>query len=190
MAITPHVNFDGSFEHRVHRQGVCMKGATLDHLHIYCRDPEASIAFYERHFGARRMGGTASARGESLRFLLLGGDTLAVSGFPVGLEPKDPPPARGGAYPCGYGVAHIGLNVPDLDAAVGALEGAGVTILTAPQHARGLSYAYVAGPDGVIIELTEYRFGRLSWALPILKGIYGAGTGIRNVIKRWAVRYL
>lgn len=167
-----------------------MKGATLDHLHIYCRDPEASIAFYERNFDARPMGGTTNARGESLRFVLVGGDTIAFSSFPPGLEPKATPPAGDGAYPCGYGVAHIGLNVPNLEAAVRALEEDGVTILTPPQRAKGLSYAYVAGPDGVIIELTQYRFGRLSWALPLLKGVYGAGTGIRNVIKRSAVRFL
>ena len=40
------------------------------------------------------------------------------------------------------------------------LEAAGVAVLGQPiGEASGLTYAYIAAPDGVVVELTQYQTG-------------------------------
>jgi catechol 2,3-dioxygenase-like lactoylglutathione lyase family enzyme len=64
------------------------------------------------------------------------------------------------------GLRHIALRVDNIDAAVRHLRAAGVTVFNDPvrvpkgvvQHDAGEKVlAYVLDPDGVILELTEYR---------------------------------
>jgi len=130
---------------------------SLDHIHVYCEDPEASAAFYARHFEAAEMLRNANANGELRIFLGLGGQVLVLGSFPAGHAPAAPPEPGDGAYRHGFGVAHVGLNVADVAAAVAELTAAGVPILSDPvSEATGLTFAYVAAPDGVVIELTQY----------------------------------
>jgi lactoylglutathione lyase len=131
---------------------------SLDHLHIYAADPEASVAFYGQHFGAKSVHRNTNANGDTRIFLALGGQILVIGGFPAGLAPASPPKAGDGAYSNGFGVAHFGVRVADVRAAVVELEGAGVPVLGQPsREASGLTYAYIAAPDGVVIELTQYQ---------------------------------
>jgi lactoylglutathione lyase len=54
-------------------------------------------------------------------------------------------------------VAHFGLRVANVDAAIAELSASGVPILSRPvQERSGLTYAYIAAPDGVVVELTQY----------------------------------
>ena len=83
---------------------------------------------------------------------------LVLGSFPSGLVAVPPPEVGDGAYAHGFGVAHFGLRVADVDAAIAELSAAGVRILSQPiQEESGLTYAYIAAPDGVVVELTQYE---------------------------------
>jgi catechol 2,3-dioxygenase-like lactoylglutathione lyase family enzyme len=130
---------------------------SLDHIHIYAAEPEASAHFYEHHFDAKVVHRNTNANGDSRIFLALGGQILVVGSFPSGLAPTSPPKAGDGAYSHGFGVAHFGLRVSDVRSAVEELQAAGVEVLGHPViEPSGLTYAYIAAPDGVVVELTEY----------------------------------
>ena len=45
----------------------------------------------------------------------------------------------------------------DVKAAVDELAGNGVEILAQPVVTPDITYAYVAGPDGLVLELTQYE---------------------------------
>ncbi len=130
---------------------------SLDHIHIYSADPEESARFFERHFEAKSVLRNSNVNGDIRIFLSLGGQIVVIGAFPAGLGAELPPPAADGAYSHGFGVAHIGLRVASVSEAVSELSAAGVRMLSQPMSEEsGLTYAYVAVPDGVVVELTEY----------------------------------
>jgi catechol 2,3-dioxygenase-like lactoylglutathione lyase family enzyme len=132
---------------------------SLDHIHVYCADPEGSLAFYRRHFEATEVLRSTSADGHPSILISLGGRIVILGPFPGGIEPSAPPAFGDGAYSHGFGVAHFGLRVADVRAAVRELAEAGVRVLGGPVVEPEIVYAYVAGPDGVVLELTEYTTG-------------------------------
>ncbi len=136
-----------------------MQIRSLDHLHIYAANPEQSAQFYLEHFAARIIeeNKNKNNNGDSRIFLSLGGQVVVLGDFPQGLAPKELPALGDGAYATGHGISHFGLRVTDVAAALEELREAGVDILSQPvTEASGLTYAYVAAPDGVVIELTQY----------------------------------
>lgn len=134
-----------------------MKIESLDHIHIYSGEPESSAAFYCRHFEAVEVTRNENVHGQERVFLSLGGQLLVIGPFPPGIEPADPPASGDGAYQHGFGVAHFGLRVFDVEKAARELAENGVTILSEPtREDSGLRYAYIAAPDGVVVELTQY----------------------------------
>ena len=134
-----------------------MQVKSLDHIHIYAAEPKESARFYTHHFEATPIHRNTNANGDTRIFLSLGGQVLVLGSFPGGLAPAPPPEAGDGAYSHGFGVAHFGLRVADVDASVAELLASGVRILSQPvQEPSGLTYAYVAAPDGVVVELTQY----------------------------------
>lgn len=136
-----------------------MQVKSLDHIHIYAADPEESARFYTHHFEATPMHRNTNTNGHTRIFLSLGGQVLVLGSFPSGLAPAPPPEAGHGAYRHGFGVAHFGLCVADVDAAIAELSASGVRILSQPvREPSGLTFAYVAAPDGVVVELTQYGF--------------------------------
>lgn len=135
-----------------------MKVESLDHIHIYAAEPEQSAQFYQHHFEAKPVHRNTNSKGDLRIFLALGGQILVIGDFPAGLSPAAPPEAKDGAYGHGFGVAHIGLRVADIHAAVEELTASAVSVLSEPlREPSGLTYAYVAAPDGVVIELTQYE---------------------------------
>jgi len=126
----------------------------LDHIHVYSPDPDASARFYERHFE-----GTVVERqdGGSTVLLALGGKILIFGLLPDGITRPKPPEFSHGSRTQGFGIAHIGLRVADVMAAVEELAGAGVEILAQPVVAPDITYAYIGAPDGVVLELTQYE---------------------------------
>jgi lactoylglutathione lyase len=135
-----------------------MQVASLDHIHIYAAEPEVSARFYERHFEAKPVHRNTNVNGDTRIFLALGGQILVLGSFPSGMTQALPPEAGDGAYCHGFGIAHFGLRVADVDAAIAELSSSGVRILSEPTHERsGLTYAYIAAPDGVVVELTQYE---------------------------------
>ena len=137
-----------------------MKVESLDHIHIYSSAPESSAAFYCQHFEAEEVLRNDNVYGQERLFLSLGGQLLVIGPFPPGIEPADPPESGDGAYRHGFGVAHFGLRVRDVESATRELADKGVAVLTQPvREDSGLSYAYIAAPDGVVLELTQYGGG-------------------------------
>src|SRR5437868_9964997 len=128
-----------------------MRVAPFDHVHIYAADPASTLAFDQRHFAAEHLGRLPNAQGGVNDFLLLGGQLLVVGAFPPGLAPAPLPAVGDGALAAGFGVAHVGINVDDVDAAVTELEAAGVPVLSPVRGGGLVRYAYVQAPDGVVI---------------------------------------
>ena len=135
-----------------------MNVLSLDHIHIYSANPEESARFYIDHLNATRVHGNTNKNGDLRIFLALGGQILVVGSFPSGMTATEPPKPGDGAYEHGFGVAHFGLRVEDVFAAIAELSASGVRLLAEPEsEASGLTYAYIAAPDGVVIELTQYE---------------------------------
>jgi catechol 2,3-dioxygenase-like lactoylglutathione lyase family enzyme len=131
---------------------------SLDHIHIYAANPEQSAEFYQRHFEAKQAHRNVNSNGDVRIFLALGGQIVVVGSFPVGMASVAPPEAGDGAYVHGFGIAHFGLRVEDLEASIDELATAGVRVIgEVVQEPAGLSYAYVEAPDGVVLELTQYE---------------------------------
>lgn len=124
-----------------------MTACRIDHLHLRSPDPEAAARFYVSALDAKETGRVDV--GGALRVMLdLGGLMLFIEAVPP--ETPKPPPAPF------QGIEHIGLTVPDLDAAIAALAAQGVPLTSGPREVRpGLRIAFIDGPDKVRIELLE-----------------------------------
>jgi catechol 2,3-dioxygenase-like lactoylglutathione lyase family enzyme len=135
-----------------------MQVKSLDHIHIYSTTPESSAGFYVQHFGAKEIVRNHNNQGDERIFLALGGQVLVVGDFPEGHTASPPPEAGDGTYRQGFGVAHFGLRVESVERGLEELIKADVRVLGGLVHEKsGLTYAYVAAPDGVVIELTQYE---------------------------------
>jgi len=131
---------------------------SLDHIHVYAADPDESARFYQDHFEAKSVHRNENANGDARIFLALGGQILVIGSFPSGLTPAAPPQAGDGAYSHGFGIAHFGVRVADVASAAAELTSAGIRVLAGPvREPSGLTFAYVAAPDGVVVELTQYE---------------------------------
>lgn len=135
-----------------------MKVESLDHIHIYSAEPEKSAEFYQDYFEAKPVLRNTNTRGDLRIFLALGGQILVIGCFPNEMVAATPPEAGDGAYSHGFGVAHFGFCVADVHEAVAELSASEVRVLSEPvREPSGLTYAYIAAPDGVVIELTQYE---------------------------------
>src|SRR5678815_5130861 len=133
-----------------------MKIHRLDHIHIYCGDPERSARFYTEVFSADVIGKAQTSYGGTMHFVRLGRLALVLAPYPPGTEAGIPPAYEDGMYLRGFGVAHFGLHVDKLADAVESVRQLGGNILSELRENAGLRFAYVGAPDGVIIELLEY----------------------------------
>jgi catechol 2,3-dioxygenase-like lactoylglutathione lyase family enzyme len=122
---------------------------TYDHIHLRSRDPQATMAFYEKMFDARRVEFVQS-NGIPRVDLDLNGLTIFVAEVDAGARLPSAPET---SY---IGLDHLGLRVDDVDAAVAELRERGATILKGPVTIRpGVRIAFVQGPDNVRIELLQ-----------------------------------
>jgi catechol 2,3-dioxygenase-like lactoylglutathione lyase family enzyme len=111
-------------------------------VHLRSPEPEASLAWYEEHFGGVRL----RMRGRIEGLLYPGNVWLLVT--------------RGEAFPSSEGtIDHIGWRAPTADVVAQVLAGDGVELTS---EARDLQlpngmirYFYVAGPDGARVELVQ-----------------------------------
>jgi predicted enzyme related to lactoylglutathione lyase len=109
----------------------------FDHVHVGVGDVDAAVAFYRAAFGAEE----TLRVGPELVFVRLGGGEI------VGLDARP----HGERNP-----NHFGLTLAegvDLDVAADEVVRAGGSLLERGEHAAGVPYAYVADPDGNVIEL-------------------------------------
>lgn len=116
----------------------------LTHLHLLVRDLDRSLAFYQSVFGMQEM----FRDGPDMVFLRTPGsrDTITLNAAPS-------EHATVGQH---GGIGHFGFRLrhPDqLEDAIRQVETAGGRLVERGQHAPNVSYAYVADPDGYLIEL-------------------------------------
>jgi catechol 2,3-dioxygenase-like lactoylglutathione lyase family enzyme len=121
-----------------------IKTEGLTHLHLVVRDIERSLRFYRQVFGMEE--------------LFREDDTMVFLRTPGGKDTITLNQSEEHAHQAGDrgGILHFGfrlLDKDDLDAAVSEVEGAGGRLLRRGEHEPGHQFAYLADPDGYVIEL-------------------------------------
>ncbi len=116
-----------------------VRASKLYHINLNVTDVERSVRFYQQAFGLVE----AFRAGPRMVFLNPQGTDDVITLHQS--EPVGP-----------HGVAHFGFQIEggNLDDAVAAVVAAGGKFLSQGEHTPGLLYAYVADPDGYVIELT------------------------------------
>jgi len=111
--------------------------APYDHVHLGVPNPPEAAAWYEKHFGGRRLA-------EGPDRLMIGSTRFTF------LRIASPKPSAGSV------VDHIGFSVPDLAATMTSLESAGVKVTSPIREVAGLfNLAFVEDPWGTRIEVVE-----------------------------------
>lgn len=124
----------------------------INHVHIRSSDPQASAAWYEKHFNAKILWA---------REIMPNTVTVSMEvGGPVRLNISSKPPGssddRSAAELNRLGLEHFGFDVEDLESELGRLEQGGVkVVLPLTEVATGARLAYIEGPDDVLIELVQ-----------------------------------
>jgi catechol 2,3-dioxygenase-like lactoylglutathione lyase family enzyme len=119
-----------------------IKAEGFNHLHINVRDLSRSIRFYREAFGLK----VGFSAGKDLIFMVpqIGGHSLAL--HKVG--PDEPVGMAGGFQHFGFK-----LDVNNHDRVVKQVEQAGGKLVSRGKHGGRFPYAYVADPDGYVVEL-------------------------------------
>lgn len=120
---------------------------TMDHVHLRSPDPVRTADFYIEMLDAEPAG--RMQNGAALRVVVkLGGVPLFIEQVPPGTASPPVPPF--------LGLEHIGLAVPDLDAAVAELRRRGAEFAVEPHSPRpGFKLAFLQAPDGVRVEILQ-----------------------------------
>jgi len=130
-----------------------MASAQFLHVALNCTDPIAIERFYTKHFGFKRA--RVYDPGPKQVVVIQAG-SLALELFPaVGEAPTWPAGKTGPEY---HGLRHLAFLVDNLDAKLAEL-GDSVKIDLGPlemnQYIRGMRVAWVADPEGNILELNQ-----------------------------------
>jgi catechol 2,3-dioxygenase-like lactoylglutathione lyase family enzyme len=123
---------------------------SLHHTHLFASNVDACIAFWRDHFGAVVLLDTAFAGARNV-FMRVGEGRLHL---------YDQAPKHLGAGT----VHHLGIETDELDALVGRLRAAGVSVTDVRHHAEA-DYAMAQGPDDVLLELFQPHAERVGPAL-------------------------
>jgi catechol 2,3-dioxygenase-like lactoylglutathione lyase family enzyme len=120
-----------------------IKTQSLTHIHLAVRDLPRAVAFYESVFGMEQ---DASRSNDTMVFLRTPGaqDTMTLRVAEAGE-----------AVGSGGGLDHFGFRLQDradLDEAIRQIEAAGGRLIERGEHAPGVPYAYVADPEGYVLE--------------------------------------
>ncbi len=119
-----------------------------DHTHFKCSDHEKTAAFFRENFGAKEVG-RVEVNGMPIITLEIGGLWYNFSPKRAGETVSEGPGAR-------YGVYHMALKTPDLEAEAARMKARGVRFT---QEVKPLSpagkFAFIEGPDGISIELLQ-----------------------------------
>ncbi len=122
----------------------------FDHVHIFCGDMEKGRKFFEDFFEGKEV-----YRGETrgypmIKVAVRGGITINI----FGVDPKKGQIESGKGN---RGLDHVGFKASDLEKTVEGMKKKGVKIITPPtvSPTTGTKYAFIEGPDGVVIELVE-----------------------------------
>jgi catechol 2,3-dioxygenase-like lactoylglutathione lyase family enzyme len=121
-----------------------IKTEGLTHIHLMVRTLERSLRFYQDVFGMKEL----FRDGPAMVFLNTPGSRDSIT--------LNEDPSMTDVAGQSGGVAHIGFRLADksnLNAAIAEVEKAGGRLVSRGEHAPGVGYAYVADPDGYVIEL-------------------------------------
>jgi len=116
----------------------------LTHIHLVVRDLERSLRFYQNVFGMEER----FRDGPKMVFLNTPGSADLIT--------LNEDPAAAHVAGQNGGVAHFGFRLADpatLDAAIAEVERAGGRLVERGKHSGSMPFAYVADPDGYVIEL-------------------------------------
>ena len=120
----------------------------FDHVHVYASDPDATVAWLTDGLGGAVVEVHEHAGYPKATIVELGGQLLQVRG-----SREDERFTLGG--PRSFGIDHIGLAVPDVDAALAELRNRGIEPVT--EFEQGFSIpvgiAFVRGPDNLWVEI-------------------------------------
>ena len=127
---------------------------THDHIHLRCRDCEATARFYQEMLGGRVL----KRRGGGLRSIT----EVHLSGLRLFLSPATAEDLLAPeSTPSRLGVWQLSFGVEDLDAAITELKGKGATFpMDAVRLPSGARAIFFEGPDGVEIEMIERAAAR------------------------------
>lgn len=118
------------------------------HVHLMSNDALEAGRYYRSMFGAS-MKESKGANGLPRANLMLDGNTILISTVKHDRRSGNGPHSV-------IGMDHLGLQVPDLKAAVDELKRKGAEFFMDPKYGTSVSIAFVKAPDGVCVELIEY----------------------------------
>ena len=136
------------------------------HLHLFSADPIAAGEWYAKYFGARSRSTRAPSReprmyrgvqiGPSASLMM---DNVNIIIYPVEYTRKSYADQWKGKTELestrGHVVDHISFSVENLAASLEKLRAAGVTVTADIRRAAGLEFAFIEGPDKMLIELIQ-----------------------------------
>jgi lactoylglutathione lyase len=126
------------------------KSWRFDHVHIYCSDLAATERWLVETIGAEFVRRRAS--GETP------GSVVRLAGGQIFLREAHKDEVLDPAGPRRFGIGHVAVLVPDLEAAAAELRQRGAHFDVEPfEFMPGLFMSYVLGPDNVRIEFVQRR---------------------------------
>ena len=122
------------------------------HIHLKARDPEATVAWYQRAFGFTVVDKIQRPAGDLfISCKSSDGTMVIISGAKTG-ETLGPGDAR-----THLGLEHFAVATDDFDRDFAHLTSVGATVLEKPVTTpAGVRFAFVQGPDDVRIELMYF----------------------------------
>lgn len=125
-----------------------MTTASIEHVNLTVRDPEATAALLERLFGWKVRWNGPSA---------LGGRTVHVGNAEeyVALYTHDGPATGDDHFIKGRPFNHVGITVGDLDAVEDRVKAEGLTPFSHGDYEPGRRF-YFLDPDGIEYEIVSY----------------------------------
>lgn len=114
---------------------------SLDHVHIFASDADATVGFFRTMLGATVVWDEAVAAARGIR--------LKVGRAFIHVYDQAPKAPRGGA------VHHLGIETDDLAGLVRKMTASGFVFRNPIREDRGFKYVMIAGPDDLLIELFE-----------------------------------
>lgn len=151
-----------------------MPSASLHHVHLFCSDIDATVAWWRDMLGAKVAVDEELAGARNV-FLTVGDGRLhlydqpprtqAGDGEPGDGEPGDGEPGDGPGTGQGTAIHHIGIRADDLPALVDHMTSLGARFRSDIREHGHWRYIMVAAPDNVLLELFAFDDDRLTGAL-------------------------
>lgn len=123
---------------------------TFEHVHLNCNDVDAMQQFIEQALGGRLIVRRVTNGHLNVEMEVGGGLVYLQQNGATALPQDRSHPART--------LHHVGFRVADLGQAIERLRAHGAAVIEGPFDWRDdLAFAYVAGPEGWVIELLDRR---------------------------------